>query len=119
MEARTKKIIAGVAIGVLLYIIFKKASEPQVVVEVKSKAEGESEFRGGRGGRGGGGGRSFGSRGHGGHGRRGWYPRNRGVGYVRNGAYFVDPQGLCYTRNSLGEYVVVDCTATPSVAFGV
>jgi hypothetical protein len=48
-----------------------------------------------------------------------WYPRNVGGGYIWNGAYWVDDGGLCYTKNWLGEYTLVDCGAVPSVVMGL
>lgn len=78
-----------------------------------------SNARGGRGGghRGGGGGARRSGGGH-----RGGYRRPRvygGGGYYWNGIYWIDTDGLCYTKNWLGQYVLVNCNATPSVALGL
>jgi len=90
-------------------------------------AEKVSNARGGGGGRrGGGGGRPFGGGRHfgGGH-RRGGRRYFRGVapvfvsGYAWNGSYWVDPNGTCYTKNWLGQYIVADCNAMSSVEYGV
>lgn len=82
-------------------------------------AEKVSNARGGGGHRGGGGGRHFG--GHRGGGRRhygGVAPVFVG-GYFWNGTYWVDPNGTCYTKNWLGQYIVADCNAMSSVEYGV
>lgn len=82
-------------------------------------AEKVSNARGGGGHRGGGGGRHGG--GHGGGGRRhfgGVRPTFVG-GYFWNGTYWVDPNGTCFTKNWLGQYIVADCNAMSSVEYGV
>lgn len=79
------------------------------------KALDNDKFFNARGGRGGGH-RGGGGRHHGG-GRRGGF--RRGGGYFWNGAYWVDGSGLCYTKNWLGNYTLVNCGVIPSVAFGL
>lgn len=82
-----------------------------------------SNVRGGGGGghRGGGGGRG----GHGGGGGFGGRRGGRrpvvvgGGGFYWNGAYWVDVNGLCYEKNWLGQYTLVDCGVVPAVAFGL
>jgi hypothetical protein len=93
-------------------------SNPQAAFtkKVMKALDGDQFFNaGGRGGghRGGGG-----RRGGGFH--RGGRPIFRGGGgYFWNGAYWVDGGGLCYTKDLLGNYTLVDCGVIPSVAFGL
>lgn len=68
---------------------------------------------------GGGGGHSHGG-GHGGHHGGGFGRRYYGGGgYYWNGIYWIDTNGLCYTKNWLGQYTLVNCGAVPSVALGL
>jgi len=79
-----------------------------------------SNVRGGGGHRGGGGRGGHGGCGHfGGHrgGRRPFVIG--GGGFYWNGAYWVDANGLCYEKNWLGQYTLVDCGVVPAVAFGL
>ncbi len=95
-------------------------AEKIVSTEQISNARGGGGGRGGRGGgaRSGGGARRSGGGGH----RGGGFRRPRfygGGGYYWNGIYWIDNDGLCYTKNWLGQYVLVNCSATPSVALGL
>ena len=40
-------------------------------------------------------------------------------GYYWNGAYWVDVDGKCYTKNWLGQLIPVSCGLVPNVALGL
>lgn len=85
------------------------------------KLSGGSEPVSNAGGRGGGH-RGGGGRHHGGGRSR---PRGRGFwrhghsNYIWNGLYWVDGEGLCYTKNMFGQYVLVDCAPVTRTEFGL
>ncbi len=92
-----------------------EASQPQDEYGIE-----DEESSNARGGRGGGGRRGRGGfRPMGGARFRHRSPINWVGGYYWNGLYWIDVNGICYTKNWLGQYVVADCNGMSSVEFGI
>ena len=71
-------------------------------------------------GHGGGGHHGGGHHGGGHHASRGrHYWRGGNSNYIWNGMYWVDAQGLCYTKNMFGQFILIDCAPITRTEFGL